>query len=113
MVEVQRLRKQLTIGDQLQARVNTSELATSSKQDVKISVMKSNTASISMTNKKDFPATLKSKKEDLVPKESASKVYKQNKNLKGDQGIPFNPKTQYKNKDSKLVKRKLSKSREF
>lgn len=112
MAEVQRLRKQLSTTDHLQERVNTSELTTSNKQDIKVTVMKSNTTA-TMTNKKDYPATLKSNKEDLVAKESASKLYKQNKNLRGDQGILFNPKTHYSNKDSKVVKRKLSKSQEF
>lgn len=112
LAEVQRLRKQLSTTDHLQERVNTSELTTSNKQDIKVTVMKSNTTA-SMTNKKDYPATLKSNKEDLVAKESASQLYKQNKNLRGDQGILFNPKTHYSNKDSKVVKRKLSKSQEF
>ena len=111
MAEVQRLRKQLSTSGQLQERVNTSEL-TSNKEDVKVTVMKSNTTA-SMTNKKDYPATLKSNKEDLVPKESASKLSKQNKNLRGDQGILFNLKTHYSNEDSNVVKSKLSKSQEF
>jgi len=111
LAEVQRLRKQLSTSGQLQERVNTSEL-TSNKQDVKVTAMKSNTTA-SMTNKKDYPATLKSNKEDLVSKESASKLYKQNKNLRGDQGILFNLKPRYSNEDSNVVKSQLSKSQEF
>ncbi|XP_074637750.1 uncharacterized protein LOC141896398 [Acropora palmata] len=111
LAEVQRLRKKLSTSGQLQERVNTSEL-TSNKQDVKVTAMKSNTTA-SMTNKKDYPATLKSNKEDLVSKESASKLYKQNKNLRGDQGILFNLKPRYSNEDGNVVKSQLSKSQEF